>query len=232
MGHLHTQNVTVSDMDKMERLIMGGVELIPISAFHDDIRYVALGHIHKAQCIGKNPNIRYAGSPLPMSFSEINYKHQVIIFDLIDDNVSNIRSLEVPVSVPLISLPAVHSTLSETLWELQTKLPEKTTENTIETAAPYLEVRVLLDKPEPAIRNKIDEVIKNKYVRLVKIDVKYQSDSSEENAVNIMNTQNLNELKPADVFNKIYRKKYGADVPDDLMQLFHIATQEAEQIEE
>src|SRR5690606_24671843 len=72
MGHLHARGVETSDMDKTERLIMGGVECIAASAFPEDIAYVALGHIHKAQRIGGKEHIRYCGSPLPMSFSEIN----------------------------------------------------------------------------------------------------------------------------------------------------------------
>ena len=46
MGHLHAQQAEVGDIDKMERLIMGGIECISAAAFNKKIRYVALGHIH------------------------------------------------------------------------------------------------------------------------------------------------------------------------------------------
>ncbi len=45
--------------------------------FEDAVDYVALGHLHKPQKVGQ-PHIRYSGSPIPLSFSEINYKHQVV----------------------------------------------------------------------------------------------------------------------------------------------------------
>ncbi len=49
MGHLHAQQTDMTDVDKsVERPIMGGVECIGATAFHEEIRYVALGHIHKA----------------------------------------------------------------------------------------------------------------------------------------------------------------------------------------
>jgi exonuclease SbcD len=38
---------------------------------------VALGHLHKPQKVGQ-AHIRYSGSPIPLSFSEINYKHQIV----------------------------------------------------------------------------------------------------------------------------------------------------------
>ena len=119
MGHLHAQQAEVSDIDKMERLIMGGVECISAAAFDDTIRYVALGHIHKAQRIGGKEHIRYSGSPLPMSFSETNYKHQVVVFDIENDHLEELRTIEIPVAVPLKRIPAVHSTLAEVLSSLQ-----------------------------------------------------------------------------------------------------------------
>jgi len=73
MGHLHTLGTERCGNDKNERLIMGGIEYVPASAFHEGLAYTALSHIHKAQAIGGNEHIRYSGSPIPMSFSEINY---------------------------------------------------------------------------------------------------------------------------------------------------------------
>src|SRR5665647_797911 len=96
MGHLHTQQAEKTGMDDFERLIMGGVECISATAFHEDIKYVALGHIHKAQRIGGKDHIRYCGSPIPMSFSELNYKHQVIVFELVEGGSVSYTHLTLP----------------------------------------------------------------------------------------------------------------------------------------
>lgn len=99
MGHLHAQRADITDIDQsVERAIMGGVVCIGATAFHEDIRYVALGHIHKAQRIGGKEHIHYCSSPLPMSFSELNYKHQVIVFGLDDQGISNLKDIEVPLA--------------------------------------------------------------------------------------------------------------------------------------
>ena len=51
--------------------VIGGVGNIPADVF-EGFDYVALGHIHKAQTVGKE-TVRYAGSPLCYHFDEIRF---------------------------------------------------------------------------------------------------------------------------------------------------------------
>jgi DNA repair protein SbcD/Mre11 len=222
MGHLHTQQAEITDLDKTERLIMGGVECISASAFHPDIKYVALGHIHKAQKIGGKEHIRYSGSPLPMSFSEIHYKHQVIIFDL-GQEISGLRAVEIPEFVPLQRIPAQRQPLHEVISQLE-QLPGSVagTEN-----LPYLQVRVLLDGPEPALRHKIETALAGKAVRLAKIDAQYPATTKE--TQELITAEKLNELQPVDVFGKVYQSRYQSEVPPEIMQLFQQVAQEVNQ---
>ncbi len=215
MGHLHTHNAEITDMDKTERLIMGGVECIPATAFHEDIKYVALGHIHKAQRVGGKEHIRYSGSPIPMSFSELNYKHQVIVFELNGENIANLKSIEVPLFIPLQRIPAKHQPLHEVISSLEL-LPSRVEGM---EAPPYLEVRVLLEGPEPSLRHKVETALSDKHVRLAKIDVKYPAAST--NTGDFTSHDKLLDLKPLDVFAKVYHSKYNSSVPDDMLQLFN-----------
>lgn len=82
-GHLHATGAELSDDDRSERIIMGGLESVSADTFDARIAYTALGHIHKAQRVGGREAVRYAGSPLPMSFSEKNYRHQVVAVEKI-----------------------------------------------------------------------------------------------------------------------------------------------------
>ncbi len=220
MGHLHTHNAEITDMDKTERLIMGGVECIPATAFHEDIKYVALGHIHKAQRVGGKEHVRYSGSPIPMSFSELNYKHQVIVFELYGENISNLKSIEVPLFVPLQRIPTKHQSLHEVISLLE-QLPN--IEAGPETI-PYLEVRVLLEGPEPSLRHKVETALQDKNVRLAKIDVKYPA--ATHNSEEFISHDKLHELQPLDVFSKVYHSKYNSPVPDDMLQLFNQVLQD------
>jgi exonuclease SbcD len=227
MGHLHTQHAEKTDLDDFERPIMGGVECISAGAFHEDIKYVALGHIHKAQRIGGKDHIRYSGSPIPMSFSELNYKHQVIVFDLDKESISNLESIEIPLSVNLLRVPSRNSKLSEVLSALD-QLPSSSANREL---APYLEVRVLLEGPEPGLRHKIETALIGKYVRLAKIDVKYPvSETSGENTELAAEDQ-LQELKPLEVFSKLYQSKFNVPVPETIQQLFNQIAEEVSQIE-
>jgi exonuclease SbcD len=227
MGHLHAQGVEISDMDKAERLIMGGIECIAASAFPDELSYVALGHIHKAQRLGGKEHIRYAGSPLPMSFSEINYKHQVILFTIEEGQVTHFRTIEVPVTVPLLKIPAVHSRMEEVLLALR-RLPPAAGKD--RRTAPYLQVSVLLDAPEPGLRYKIEQALAGKYARLARIDTRYpQKDPLVSNQ--IQSSDPLQTLKPIDVLNQVYVSRYAQKVPAALLTLFNeIAQQIGEKV--
>ena len=224
MGHLHTNHAEVTDMDKTERLIMGGVECINATAFDSEIKYVALGHIHKAQRIGGNEHIRYSGSPLPMSFSERNYKHQVTIFEL-ENEITDLKSVEIPIAIPLLRIPLKAEPFEEVLLKLH-QLQEKNNDE----QAPYLEIQVLLEEPEPALRHKIDAVLKFKNVKLARIQPHYPNKTSASNEM--VSHELLDELKPIDVFAKSYSAKYNSEVPQNLMQLFQQTLIEVNQTEE
>lgn len=219
-GHLHMMHAEISGLDNCERIIMGGVEGIDPQLFPSEIKYFALGHIHKSQIISNLTHIRYSGSPLPLSFSEENYKHQVIIFDIENQTIQNIRTLQVPVVIPLIRIPNVPKPLSEVLLAIQ-QLPLKQKENDL-SLAPYLEVKVLLDKPEPNLRYYIEKAIENKWVRLAKITISYAYNLNTENK-NFEKIETAKTLQPFEIFLREYEKKYNSTVPQELIELFHIA---------
>jgi DNA repair protein SbcD/Mre11 len=78
--------------DSETRLSVGGTENVEVDAFRD-FDYVALGHIHQAQKVGQEW-IRYSGSPLKYSFSEVFHKKSVTIIDLKEKGNINIYERE------------------------------------------------------------------------------------------------------------------------------------------
>lgn len=72
---------------------LGGMDNVDVSAF-DAFGYVALGHIHGPQRIGRE-TVRYAGSPLRYSFSECRYTKSVTLVET-DGGSVKIRSIPVP----------------------------------------------------------------------------------------------------------------------------------------
>lgn len=72
-----TQNPEFSDS---ESITVGGLDQVETSLV-SDFDYVALGHIHKPQSIGKE-NIRYSGTPLKYSVSETHHEKSVTMVTL------------------------------------------------------------------------------------------------------------------------------------------------------
>ena len=82
IGHLQATGSEIAEKDYSERTVIGGLECVSPDAFSEQIAYTALGHIHKAQRVSGRENVRYAGSPIPMSFAEKHYRHGVVMVTL------------------------------------------------------------------------------------------------------------------------------------------------------
>ena len=216
MGHLHTSGAELSEDDTAERPIIGGMESISPSCFPKALKYVALGHIHKAQALG-NAHIRYAGSPIPLSFSEKHYTHQVVTFSIENGQVQGIKSIPLPLHTPLLSIPE-RALPPEEVLHLLTALPEATSES----PAPYLEVKVLLKEPAPELKDCILKTIANKHVRLARIDVRYQQ-QNKANQTFLQSELTLNDLQPYEVLQRVYENKYHEPLPDFYKLLFEEA---------
>lgn len=74
------QFITGAAVCDSEQPAVGGLEQISAEIF-SDFDYVALGHLHGPQQIGR-ATLRYSGSPLPYSFSEVHHKKSVTLVEL------------------------------------------------------------------------------------------------------------------------------------------------------
>lgn len=75
------QFVTGASISGSEEITVGGTDNVEASAF-DGFDYVALGHIHGAQNVSGDERIRYCGTPLKYSFSEVSQKKSATIVEL------------------------------------------------------------------------------------------------------------------------------------------------------
>ena len=74
---------------------LGGSDLIDAAPLAD-FDYVALGHIHRPQMTGKE-HIRYSGSPLPYSLSEIPFEKSVCVVELKEKGDFTVKTVSLPV---------------------------------------------------------------------------------------------------------------------------------------
>ena len=63
-----------------DEIKLGGIDNVDASVY-DAFDYVALGHVHRPQRVGRD-TVRYSGSPLKYSFSEARYNKSVVLVDL------------------------------------------------------------------------------------------------------------------------------------------------------
>jgi exonuclease SbcD len=215
-GHCYMVNGTVSELS--ERKILGGNQhALPVELFPDEIAYVALGHLHLAQRVGANNHIRYSGSPIPLSFDESDYLHQVVQVDLRAGQPAETVAVKIPRSVQLIRIPngKDFAVLPEVIVQLQSL----TLEDLPIEQRPLLELRIRLEKPEPGLRQQIEEAIAKLPVRLLKISIAYTG--SEKSLADLKIEERLEELQPLDVFQRCYQNKYDQDAPETITALFN-----------
>ena len=209
MGHCHMVGGEMSN-DSERRIVIGGTEMLPSGIFDTAIAYAALGHLHKAQAVGGQEHIRYCGSPIPLSFAEVNYRHQVLCLDIDGETLQSVRVIEVPRAVPLLRVPATPAPIAEVLAQLAAlDVPDAPAE-----AQPLLEVRVRLDAPEPGLRTRIETALDGKPVRLAKIET---SSTARSSAPENMTLDQLSQLQPDDIFRRLYQQKYAKEAPPELL---------------
>jgi exonuclease SbcD len=217
LGHCHLDSGAVSQ-ESERRIVVGGLESLSVAMFDQHIAYAALGHLHLPQAVGGKDWVRYSGSPLPMSFSEIDYPHQVVCVELDGEQLKSIQSHRVPRAVDLLRVPARPAPLVEVLETLAAlSFPGPALS---EERWPYLEVRVCFDAPEPGARAAIESVLAGQPVRLAGIDVSYQrADDASSNETDAA-LDDLGQIQPEDVLKRHYQSQYGGTMPTELLQAF------------
>ncbi len=214
LGHCHISGGAISK-ESERRIVIGGVESLSSAIFAPGIDYVALGHLHLAQKIGGDPTRRYCGSPLPMSFSEINYPHQAVLVELEGQTVLDTREIRIPRSVELLCVPKEAAPIEDVLAQLTAfefaDLPE--------AQWPFLFVRVRLNQPEPELRAKVQTALLGKPVRLVQIHTS-TAQSAELEPAQMIAIDELSNLAPAGFFERLFQHRYGASPPEAIMAAF------------
>ena len=121
-GHLTALGVTASD--SVRDIYIGTLEALPSNAF-PAADYIALGHIHRAQKVGKTEHIRYCGSPIALSFDEAKQNKRVLMVDFEQGKLTTITDLIVPCFQPLAMVKTSIENLSEAVAALSNDLLTK-----------------------------------------------------------------------------------------------------------
>lgn len=100
MGHLTVKSCDPCP-DSERDIHIGGLGSVGPDVFGDSFDYVALGHLHQPQDAERS-HIRYAGSPIPLSFKEAEHEKEVRLLEFTGGKLSYQQGIPVPMQRRLI----------------------------------------------------------------------------------------------------------------------------------
>ncbi|MBI3267967.1 MAG: exonuclease subunit SbcD [Planctomycetes bacterium] len=225
MGHCYMTGTRLSELSE-RKVLAGNEHALPVDLFPDDLTYGALGHLHLAQTVGKRTNVRYSGSPIPLALDESSYPHQVLVVDLDGDRFAGARSIRVPRTLEFLLVPDDRrpTPLEAVLAELS-RLPER--DGRPEAERPLVEARVLVEGPQPGIREKLDAALQGKLPRLVKATIVRAKKDGGGAGEGVGGggaaepaCERLPDLRPEELFRRKHRDDYGEYPSLELLRAF------------
>ena len=183
---------------------VGLVEKIGYDCF-DDFDYVALGHIHSPQQVGRR-EVRYSGSPLKYSLSEVNNMKSVPLITV--DETQNVDVELIPIN-PMRDLRHIRGTLRELLDESNI------------TAAEDFIYATLTDEE---IVNDAMGIFQQFYPNTVKIDY----DNSHTREIGQVDISGIAENRSfEDLISDFYRQIYSCEISEEEMDIMRSVAGEA-----
>lgn len=188
MAHLHAQGTEISEAER--EIQIGNQEGIASSDL-DQFDYLALGHIHTGQSVIKG-KIQYASSPFSLGFSENQYHHKVVMLNI---EKNQITETHIPVDK------------NRSLYQLKGRMKE--VEENIKKLKNKYKLQVLLDIQiteeifDPTITDRLEALkemlaVKNE-MKIINTRISY-NDKKAARFSTTYNTNELNDIKPLDVF--------------------------------
>ena len=182
------QFVTGASRSDSEEITVGGLDNVDATVF-ESFDYVALGHIHRPQNIIEN-KIRYCGTPLKYSFSEIGNDNSITVVELQQKG---------DVSISTIPLNPIHD---------MRKLRGTFDELILGSSEDYLGI-VLTD--EDYILNALDK-LRNNYPNIMQLDY---DNTQTKNRATLAELQQIKETDPFALFSEFYQKQNNMPLSDE-----------------
>lgn len=220
-GHLHVAGGIESEGAE-RRILVGGQHAVPHDVFPAEASYVALGHLHKAQTVGRD-TVRYSGSLIPLSATELPYKHGVTLVTL-DGNAVLSEHILIDRPVPFVRLPEAGdmrlSELGDHLIAMDLSSDLQLQER------PFVQVRLSREGLSPGFREEVDRIAESFPVRIV--DTRVAAIPGTLNDVILADPMlRLAERDPEDLFKLAFERTFSVAPDAAHLDVFHRARAEA-----
>jgi len=182
-GHLTALGATTSESER--EIHVGGLGKIGADAFPEAFAYVALGHLHRPQAVGGCAHIRYSGSPITLSFSEVSDVKELRVLDFAGGSLIANASIPVPQTRRLIALRVPQAEMEARLREFVPPPSDLT---------PWVEVVVEEASNTADLYKTVQEIVEGRPFHVVKVTAEgvgaraslALDDDSEEEAENLL----------------------------------------------
>ena len=178
-----------------EVLSLGGIENVDVSNFND-FDYVAIGHVHRPQKIGRD-TARYAGTMLKYSFSEINHNKTVSIIEIKEKGDININLVQLN---PLRDMREIKGPLEELIK------PEN-----YESGNTNDYIKAVITNEEP-VYDAIGQ-IRRIYPNTLKLEIRYSKTISNVEEQNI-NLENIKKKTELELFADFYKSQNNVELDE------------------
>ena len=212
MAHTTIRGCDFSGHENGTEYAVGGIDSYDLDEMGTGYDYLALGHIHHGQFIhsGKH-NVRYCGTPIPVSFDE-NYKHSVSIVEITEHGEKpTVVEIEIDPHRPLVTLPTEGVATWEDAKELLENYP-----NDIEA---YIRLNVEVDDFLPVEAHAEALMIcEDKRCRFCVINSQRLKKNRKE--AKVMSVQEFKTEEPIGIAER-YAEDLGIEFDNDLKELFN-----------
>lgn len=229
-AHFYAAGADICKDEHSERLVVGGQDCVEADVVGQNVSYAALGHIHKAQQVRGGEATYYAGSALPMSFSELNYKHGVQFVDIDPQGEALVEFVEYSPLRSLITIPANGRAVSaEALFDCINSLPKRDKKNTDSLTWPYLEIHVEEAQPQPTLMHDVMEALQDRAVHFCRM-LRVRPENKKADSANDADTPSvdtLTNINPLELARRNFEARFNSEMPEELVTRFKQAEAEA-----
>ncbi len=205
-GHLAVGGAVESEGAE-RRILIGGEHAVPPDLFPADLAYVALGHLHRPQAMGR-PTLRYAGSLLPLSATERDYDHGVSIVT-IGGAETTVEHVSLPRPVAFHRLPEIGGLPPS---EIEGALAALALPPDLPVAArPFVQLCVRLDGPAPGLKSELDRMAEAFPVRLVGHTILRPEVTETPSEAASESLPDLADRDPEDLFRLAFARRHGSE---------------------
>lgn len=228
-AHFYAAGADICKDEHSERLVVGGQDCVEADVVGQNVSYAALGHIHKTQQVRGGEATYYAGSALPMSFSELNYKHGVQFVDIDPQGEALVEFVEYAPLRGLVTIPAKGRAVSaEALFDCINSLPKRDKKNTDSLTWPYLEIHVEEAQPQPTLMHDVMEALQDRAVHFCRM-LRVRPENKKADSANDVDTPSadtLTNINPLELARRNFEARFNSEMPEELVTRFKQAEAE------